>query len=93
MNTTSVSSQAPQTYWQMCACCGRPIRFLRDQQSLLLFMEEKTLQRRAYQCINCKTVICRQCRENGATCVCRGNAWLPKPYLDLPTQHLMATGK
>ena len=88
MTTIPVASQTQQQRnWQTCACCGRRIRLLEDQQSLLLFLAEKTLQRRAFQCINCKTVICRECRENGATCVCRSNAWLARPYLDLSMQY------
>ena len=88
MTMISVADQTKQTYWQTCACCGRSIRLLGDQPSLLLFLEEKALQRRAFQCLNCETVICRECRDNGATCVCRSNAWLAKPYIDFSTPYL-----
>ena len=71
--------------WQTCACCGRRIRLLGDRQSLEVFLEEKLLQRRGFQCINCGNVICRECHESGAMCVCSSNAWLARPYLDIST--------
>ncbi len=68
---------------QTCGVCGRRIRLLADPQSLTIYLEDKSLQRRAFQCINCGEVICRECREKGAACTCRSNAWLARPYLDL----------
>ena len=83
MTSISNSTGTDQSFWQTCGCCGRHIRLLGDQPSLAIFLEEKSLQRRGFQCMNCNEVICRDCRENGATCTCRCNAWIPRPYLDL----------
>ena len=77
------TSDSDVFHWQTCTCCGRHIRLLGDQHSLALFLEEKSLQRRAFQCVNCGAVICRECRQKGLGCVCRSNAWLARPYLDL----------
>lgn len=77
-----LSPQTDPSSWQTCGYCGRRIRLLGDHRSLALFLEAKSLQRRAFQCMNCGDVICRECRENGAACVCRCNAWLARPYLD-----------
>jgi hypothetical protein len=83
MTINPITNLTNQTYWQACACCGRPIRLLGDQQSLVLFLEDETLQRRAFQCINCGNLICLECREKGGMCGCRSNAWLARPYLEL----------
>lgn len=83
MTMISIANETEKTYWQACACCGHPIRLLGDPQSLELFLEEKSLQRRAFQCMNCGDVICLECRDKGAMCVCRSNAWLARPYLEL----------
>jgi hypothetical protein len=83
MAIISLSTETDPSYWQTCRCCGRHIRLLADQPSLALFLEAKSLQRRGFQCMNCKEVICKACRENGSTCVCGCNAWIARPYLDL----------
>lgn len=83
MTIMSISTEIDPSFWQTCGCCGRHIRLLGDQPSLALFLEAKLLQRRGFQCINCKEVICKDCREKNATCVCRCNAWIARPYLDL----------
>jgi hypothetical protein len=83
MTILSISKETDHPYWQTCACCGRRIRLLVDQESLALFLEEKSMQRRGFQCMNCGDVICRECREIGALCACRCNAWMARPYLDL----------
>ena len=76
-------NQIPHRYHQTCECCGRRIQWLADRLELSLFLEEKSLRRRAFQCMNCGQVICSDCRSEGACCVCRGNAWVARPYLDL----------
>jgi len=89
MTIMSISTKTDQSFWQTCGCCGRHIRLLADQPSLALFLEAKSLQRRGFQCMNCKAVICKECRENGAACVCGCNAWIATPYLDLSVVRLI----
>jgi hypothetical protein len=83
MTIMTISTETDQSFQQTCGCCGHHIRLLADQSSLALFLEAKSLQRRGFQCINCGEVTCKECRENGATCVCGCNAWVATPYLDL----------
>jgi hypothetical protein len=80
MTMIPLSTNSEPLTRQICVCCGRPIRLL-DRQDLALFIKETSLHRRAFQCINCGDVICRECRNNGALCVCGSNAWLARPYL------------
>lgn len=65
-----------------CSCCDRLIRLLGNQQRLALFLEAKSTQRRAFQCVNCGQVLCNDCSHNGYQCACRCNAWIARPYLE-----------
>jgi hypothetical protein len=75
---------ADQTDRQICTCsgCGRRITLLRELQSLALYLGETSVQRRGFQCANCKQVICFECSHCGHCCTCRCNAWVALPYLE-----------
>lgn len=89
MTVITTSTGNGQPYWQTCACCGRRIRLIVNQQHLSFFLEEKSLQRRAFQCASCNNVICQECRESGDSCTCKNNTWLARPYLDLSVVRLI----
>lgn len=64
-----------------CVHCDHRIRLLGDPQSVALFLDAKSAQRRAHQCMNCGQVICSDCGRNEFRCACGCNAWVALPYL------------
>ena len=68
--------------WQHCDGCDCRIKLLDNWQSLALFLGARTAQRRAFQCMNCGRVLCKNCSRNGFSCSCGSNAWVAVPYLE-----------
>ncbi len=69
-----------------CSCCDRRIRLLGNQQRLALFLDAKSAQQRAFQCVNCGHILCNDCSHNGSQCACKSNAWVALPYLESSTE-------
>lgn len=84
-------NQKSMTKDQSCTCCGRPIRQLRDHQTMLLVLRGTLAQQRGAKCINCAEVICSKCSQERRRCICSSNAWIALPYLE--SVYVAATGQ
>jgi hypothetical protein len=67
--------------WQECTCCHHRLKLLDNWQSLAIFLGARDTRRRAFQCMNCGRVLCKDCRHSGFSCFCGSNAWVAVPYL------------
>jgi hypothetical protein len=78
------------TKGKVCTCCGRRIIQLADHKSLIYFLEESSMQRRGFQCMNCMKVTCYECSNNLRRCACGSNAWVATPYVESVAKETLA---
>ncbi len=82
-----ITDHTEKTKIPLCTRCGRQIRQLKDNQTLLLILRGTLTQRRGSKCINCGQVTCFDCCRELHSCTCGSSAWMALPYLETAGVH------